>query len=156
MLQIRNRRYVIRGCYLLIVFLWVLFIYSNSLRPGDASNEQSALVTDSLNDLLALFRGSCSLSGTLVRMLAHVGEFFVLGALLFLSAPIFGKKSFFYLTCTSLIGILVGFSDETIQYFVPGRSMSVSDMILDAIGALLGYWGLLLLFRIIKGKKKKQ
>ena len=143
-----------RFLYFLILSLWILFIFSNSLRPGDASNAQSTEVTGSLNDLLALFGGSFSLSSALVRALAHVGEFFVLGALLSVSAPVFQRYSASYLLCTSLIGIGAALLDESIQYFVPGRSMSPADIVLDTVGSALGFWLLTTILLFWKRKQK--
>ena len=142
--------------YFTALLFWIAFIFSNSLRPGDASNEQSNFVTSSLNDLLALFSGSLSLTGGFVRMLAHVGEFFVLGALLSISEPILERHSQLYLWCISLAGIAIAVVDETIQYFVPGRSMSLLDIWLDAIGAVLGVWFLFFLRHIRKQRQKNQ
>ena len=139
--------------YSTALLLWITFIFSNSLRPGDASNEQSNLVTSSLNDLLALFSGSLTLTGGLVRMLAHVGEFFVLGALLSIGAPVLEKTSRLCLWCFSIVGLFIAVLDETIQYFVPGRSMSLVDMGLDAFGAILGFWGIYLLLFLYNRKK---
>lgn len=144
-----------KAIYLIALSLWLVFIFSNSLRPGDASNAQSAFVTGSLNDLLALF-GSFLLTGAFVRMLAHFGEFFILGLLVYLSIPIFKRNSKLYLSISSVIGVGVAILDETIQYFVPGRSMSLADIFLDAIGSLFGFWGTLLLFLFWKKKRKSK
>lgn len=37
-----------------------------------------------------------------------------------------------------LVAILYGISDEIHQYFVPGRSMDIYDVLADAVGAFLG------------------
>lgn len=39
---------------------------------------------------------------------------------------------------TLIFGIIYGISDELHQYFVPGRSLSITDLSLDAIAAFLG------------------
>lgn len=43
-----------------------------------------------------------------------------------------------YKPLTFFIGVLYGFSDELHQFFVPGRSSEVSDLLADAFGVLLG------------------
>ena len=37
------------------------------------------------------------------------------------------------------IGIIYGVSDEWHQSFVPGRNPSISDLLADAMGVLMGY-----------------
>lgn len=41
-----------------------------------------------------------------------------------------------------LFATLYGVSDEVHQYFVPSRTFAVSDMVANALGALLVQWGL--------------
>ena len=66
----------------------------------------------------------------LLRKTAHVAEFAVLGALLVRALrrdlPAF------------VLGVVYAASDELHQTFVPGRSGSVQDVALDAVGVLAG------------------
>lgn len=39
-----------------------------------------------------------------------------------------------------LTGFFYGLSDEGHQYFVPGRSAALGDLLADALGAFLGGW----------------
>ena len=45
--------------------------------------------------------------------------------------------------------MLYGILDEFHQYFVPGRSADVYDVLADAIGGLLGVWAMYWLVRVV-------
>jgi glycopeptide antibiotics resistance protein len=49
-----------------------------------------------------------------------------------------------------LVAIVISASIEVAQLFIPERSADVDDVMINAIGALLGYW-LLLLLRAVGG-----
>jgi len=49
----------------------------------------------------------------------------------------------------ALAVMLYGILDEFHQYFVPGRSADVYDVLADAIGGLLGVWAMYYLVRIL-------
>ena len=46
--------------------------------------------------------------------------------------------------------MLYGISDEFHQYFVPGRSVDVYDVLADALGGLLGAWTMYQLSRMTR------
>jgi len=66
----------------------------------------------------------------LLRKLAHVGEYAVLGALLLRALhrplPAFA------------LGVAYAASDELHQHFVPGRRGSPVDVLIDAVGVAIG------------------
>ncbi len=47
-----------------------------------------------------------------------------------------------------LLVVLYGISDEIHQYFVPGRTMDIYDVLADSIGGLLGAWVMFFLVRL--------
>ena len=49
----------------------------------------------------------------------------------------------------ALAVMLYGILDEFHQYFVPGRSADVYDVLADAIGGLLGVWAMYYLVRVV-------
>jgi VanZ family protein len=67
---------------------------------------------------------------TLLRKLAHAGEYAVLGALLLRASG----RSGVALT----LGVLYAVSDEVHQSFVPGRLGSPVDVAIDAVGVACG------------------
>jgi VanZ family protein len=80
--------------------------------------------------------------------LLHVVQYSILG---FLMARAFftlhPRRSQAVLFMISLVlSVLFAFSDEIHQFFVPGRTASVADVMADGVGALMGammYWGLM-------------
>lgn len=94
------------------VALWAAVIFAVSARPGST------------------LPGGYSVQG-------HLGEYFILGALLFwaLSARRAARSA---LALAVVLGSLYGITDEIHQHFVVMRTPDVTDWGLDTIGALLG------------------
>lgn len=124
-----------------------LIIFGLSTRSIDASNAQSAVVTDSFFGLFGA-EGSFSTGGTFqgigldiinqyIRALAHVMEFGGLGLMIMLGCFLskFPKK--YYIRLTLIWGTLTAFTDETIQHFSPGRTCDIVDIGKDLTGIIL-------------------
>jgi VanZ family protein len=92
---------------------------------------------------------------SLKQTIYHITSFFFLEIFLLISLIKGKNKNFFPIIIT--IGILYGISDEIHQFFVPGRTLSLSDMALDAIG--ISFASLIYLIslqhRTIKNFRKK-
>lgn len=141
-------------CLVLLVCLLV-FIWGNSLLPGEASGAFSAWVKDLFARLFGWQSADQDPAGHgLLRKLAHFTEFFLLGLdLSWLMHMLRRKKweaALFALGC----GFLVACTDETIQRFVPGRGPGWADVGIDTLGVALGT-GLLLLIILSKQRKTK-
>lgn len=141
-----------------IVLLLLLFIWGNSLQPAEAS---SAVSTGLLAQLKPLWR---ELTGTgfpishhLLRKLGHFSEFLILGIAVTLTGTI-GLPTREHRETIILqkhiipvilyAGLLAAVVDETIQYFSPGRSPEVRDILIDYSGFCCGLLLVLLLNRI--------
>ena len=86
-----------------------------------------------------------------VRKLAHIFIYLVLAVLVnttFISH--FRKNGFICIILTAGICTLYAASDEIHQYFVPGRSCEIRDMVIDFSGAVLGCAAYLLIRKIIQ------
>ena len=72
----------------------------------------------------------------IVRKLAHLTEFTILGSVLYTIL----RRYITYGTVikTIALGILIASLDEFIQLFSPGRSSQLSDILIDTIGVILG------------------
>lgn len=149
----------------ILLILYILFIYSNSMRPAVQSSVESGRVLRILQDLAESAGIAIPwLTEHIVRKCAHFIEYMGLGILL--------RQSAFYIkgdgnlsenmgTVSALenktlrcqkkenrtaaflefhrIAIFaVPFVDETIQLFTEGRSGQISDVWLDMAGALTG------------------
>jgi VanZ family protein len=66
--------------------------------------------------------------------LAHLGEYFILGACLIIGLHRSGSNGNM-LIVTILAGVIFGSIDELHQSFVPGRSMDYWDILADSIGS---------------------
>ena len=68
----------------------------------------------------------------LLRKIAHAAEYAVLGVLLLRAV---GKEP-----PAAAIGIAYAVTDEVHQAFVPGRHGAVMDVLIDAVGVLIGVY----------------
>ena len=111
----------------------LIFIWGNSLLPGEVSGAFS----DWVKSILArLFAGGPekTAGGGLLRKIAHFAEFTALGMCLAWLHGMLGKGKF----RPFLWGVLAASVDETIQRFVPDRGPSVKDVCIDSAGVLTG------------------
>lgn len=122
----------IRICGILIA-LNLIFIWGNSLLPGELSGALSDWVKELLSRLLPV-GGIGPSGGGLLRKLAHFAEFALLGLLLTRFFRLLGKKYWYALPW----GVLAAAIDETIQIFVPGRGPGLRDVGIDTCGVLTG------------------
>ena len=109
----------IRLCLVLLVFI-LMFIWGNSLLPGEVSARLSQWVKNFLSHILPGIPSDPQAGGHLLRKLAHFSEFACLGVLL------------------AWLYVLAACVDETIQSFVAGRGSSLLDVWLDTAGAAVG------------------
>lgn len=130
--MIRTSRRLTIAKTLLICLL--VFIWGNSLMPGEVSGAISNWVKELFANFLPMGPEEEDGGGHLIRKLAHFTEFAALGATL---GWIFGMlnkgkiRPFVY-------GVLAASMDETIQRFVPDRGPSGKDVLLDSCGVLTG------------------
>ncbi len=82
----------------------------------------------------------------ILRKLAHIFEYLILTSLLHRAVKgsfnMNARRIFIY---TVLFAFLYAVSDEIHQYFVPGRSCTVKDVLIDTIG-ILGFYIILRVF----------
>ena len=126
----------------------LIFIWGNSLLPGEVSGAFSDWVKGILQALFAQGTESPS-SGGLLRKLAHFTEFAGLGILLCWRFSMMGKswKTAF------LWGAAAACADETIQMFVPDRGPAIRDVCIDSAGVLTGIALLLLGHTYLKKRR---
>ena len=134
-----------RICVCLLCML-LIFIWGNSLLPGEISQAFS----DWVKAILVPDRGGSGVrqGSGLLRKIAHFTEFAALG---FLLGWLFGmlKKGKLH---PALCGMAAACVDETIQFFVPGRSPGLKDVAIDTAGVITGLVLLLFVNTFIKKK----
>ncbi len=119
--------------HLLITILIMLFIFWQSAMPAEVSELESGSIVSRLAEWL---QADEDLVSFVVRKGAHFTEFLILGISLFLTVRDLRKRASFWIPW--VIGAAYAVSDEIHQYFVPGRSCEVRDMIIDICGVLAG------------------
>lgn len=136
--MIRTQRNM-RLCLTLLVCN-LIFIWGNSLLPGEISGRLSDFVKELLSLLLPGGEDD-GVGGGLLRKLAHFTEFAALGALLSWLFAMLQKGKCLPFLC----GAAAACIDETIQMFVPDRGPGIKDVLIDcsgvATGMLLLFWG---------------
>lgn len=122
----------------------VYFIFANSLEIARESSARSQQVMKLLNDLLGRV-GLGPLSEYTVRKLAHFCEFALLGFWFMLCLRVYTRHFVRHVSWPLFFGLLTAVIDETIQLYVPGRSSSVKDVLLDFSGVVTGLFFALLI-----------
>jgi len=72
-----------------------------------------------------------------IRKIAHVTLFFILGMLINFLMAAYGMKKTFCSVISPVFAMSVGFFDETIQLFTVGRAGSLRDVFIDFAGAII-------------------
>lgn len=111
----------------------LIFIWGNSLLPGEISGALSDWVKSLLEGLFSAGPEE-NLGGGLLRKAAHFTEFTALGLCLGWLFGMLQKKAWIPFA----FGVLAASVDETIQRFVPDRGPSIRDVYIDSCGVLTG------------------
>lgn len=123
--------------YILLVLI-VFFIWDNSMQNGGSSDGFSLLFAETLTPIVNKlgFHGNIWILNRIVRKLAHLTEFTILGSLLYTIL----RRYITYGTVIKTIGLgmLIACLDEFIQLFSPGRSSQFSDILIDTVGVVTG------------------
>lgn len=117
------------------LIFWVSFIFFMSHQSGNVSSNTSFFfVKVILMYFPNNFLGKIEIMSFLIRKLAHILEYFILGILvleLVKEYPI--KKS---VLVSMLICICLSCIDEIHQIFIVGRNGTIVDVLIDTIGIL--------------------
>ena len=129
----------------ILLLLWMTLIFYLSGQPADLSTEISDVSAGWIAELLSFILCKTDPETiesfliehiTYVRKAAHVFEYVVLGILSFMNSREFLKNRVF--SASLIFCIFYAASDEFHQLYVPGRSGSVIDVLIDICGALIG------------------
>lgn len=119
--------------------VWLCVVWGHSLMPADESLQESSrfvlLIKDLLGDLVRLDERTWTL---IVRKTAHFSEFLVLMLITTGWTRACWSSLRRIRTVRAVVWVLVPVIDETIQFFVPGREMHITDMCIDMAGGMLG------------------
>ena len=122
----------------ILLGLIVFFIWDNSMQNGGSSDGFSLLFAETFAHIVNKlgFHGNIWTLNRIVRKLAHLTEFTILGGVLYTIL----RRYIIYGTVIKTIGLgmLIASLDEFIQLFSPGRSSQVSDILIDTVGVVIG------------------
>ena len=112
----------------------LIFIWGNSLLPGEISGKLSDIPEMVLEALLPQLDMTAEAGGIPLRKIAHFTEFTALGVLLSWLYAMLQKGKHYPL----ISGVAAACLDETIQMFVPDRGPSILDVLIDSSGVITG------------------
>lgn len=137
---------------LILIVATTAFIWSHSLQDSTHSAAESGRLRALLADLLGEEFVTAVFTVFPIRKMAHFVEFGVLGVEWAVYRRFYAARFWPRLICV-IAGPLTAAVDECLQFFSPGRSPQVSDVLLDSAGFLLGYGAVLLLFWMFRKNK---
>ena len=137
-------------CFVAVI-LNLLFIWGNSLMPGEISAAFSRFVGNIISFLFPGDGEEIAPSGEgILRKIAHILEFCSLGFLLSLIMTLVQKPLMIALP----LGMFAGAVDECIQLLVPDRGPHIRDVGIDTLGVFAGI-GLCALILALRRRKKQ-
>lgn len=126
---------------LLIFWMILIFCFSNQKAVASTENSQS-FVRNTIVTIYKLFDSNASEEkinlivetfDAPVRKVAHFIEYFILGGIVFFTFKAYNINNIYIML---IFCFLYACSDEIHQLFVPGRSGSIIDVILDSLGSM--------------------
>ena len=135
----------------LLVLSWLALIFSFSAQDAATSSHLSGGIVGGLVGIIEILEPDFSLRFDVTRLhgfirnAAHFSLYFVLGVYVANLMRTFFSDWFRVGVDASLFALVVGIFDEMYQYTVPGRAMSMGDILIDFAGAIAGV-GLYILF----------
>ena len=122
----------------IVLCLIVFFIWDNSLQNGGTSDGFSLIFAKWIAPIANKlgFYGNIWALNRIIRKLAHLTEFTILGGVLYVVL----RRYIEYGTVvkTMVVGIVIASLDEFIQLFSLGRSSQLSDVLIDTVGIIIG------------------
>lgn len=159
MKHMNNKRTLVM-IVLLLIFFNVCFIWWNSFQVSEVSNSVSDNIADVVKPIIdPIVEPITSEDGKIfgykynafIRKMAHVFEFMILGALLFILRNI----RHMHISTILFIALATAVTDETIQIF-NGRSDSVKDIVIDFAGSLAGMLVTSIIFLIVRYMRERK
>lgn len=130
----------------MLVILWMSVIFMFSHQPATLSAQMSGGILNRVIEMIAYLKplsvAQAEVLHHVIRKLAHLTLYAILGALLFRAIIISSKMSryrFFALGKRALIiGMFYAMTDEIHQLFIAGRGSQFQDVIIDSCGVFIG------------------
>ena len=137
------KKYINYKLLIVITIMIIIFIFSHD--SGSTSTIKSNILVDGFYNIFN-FNINRRLLTKLIRKSAHISLYTLLGFSVSNYLIDFNKKIYI----NSILFILIySISDEVHQLFIPNRSGSIIDILIDLIGGIIG----IILWRIYEEKR---
>ncbi len=149
---------ILRWLLIFLIISTLLFIFGNSLATKEQSSAESGAVADIISEIFPPNTSFGKFLQDNLRKIAHFAEFFALGSEVTIYVIFFVEKKRQAFVRIAPLSFVVGFFDETLQYF-SDRGPAIFDVWIDALGYLSAFVILLAIFYLvlyIKSKVKKE
>lgn len=122
----------------IVLCLIVFFIWDNSLQNGGTSDGFSLIFAKWIAPIANKlgFYGNIWALNRIIRKLAHLTEFTILGGVLYVVLHRYIEYG--TVVKTIVVGIVIASLDEFIQLFSLGRSSQLFDVLIDTVGIIIG------------------
>ncbi|MBE6686127.1 MAG: hypothetical protein E7591_02740 [Ruminococcaceae bacterium] len=158
-----SKKAIISILLIAAVIGWMSFIFSLSAEPAEVSSETSGRIVRRLCRIIEPDFDTWSEQEQFemteryqfyIRKTAHFSAYAILALLTGTAITPHTKKLAYRLGGAFIISVLYAVSDEIHQYFVPGRSCELRDVLIDSSGVTLGCIFLFALFKLFQNKKR--
>lgn len=138
----RNNKNIVLIISWIAIILWMGIIFYYSDQVAESSDETSLGVVEIVNEVVEIVAPEMELdidkSNHIVRKLAHFSVYLILALLVLNALYRSDFRGYRVYKVTLVICILYALSDEMHQFFVNGRSMQISDVLIDSSGSIVG------------------
>lgn len=156
---------IIRAILIILLIATFVRIFCFSSQDGEESSAVSRKVTTAVTQNVKKIQDMDSKERELtlnkiehvIRKIAHFSIYTLVGILMMALMSTYDISKNKQILVSILVGIIYATSDEIHQYFIPGRSAMVTDVLIDTAGVCLGVLIVLMLLQFyIKNCKKRQ
>ena len=154
---------IIRIILIILLFITFARIFSfsnqNGVQSSGVSRKVTKILTNNIKKVQARSKEEKEIfmnnAEKIIRKLAHFSIYTVVGFLMMALMSTYNAKTIIRVSISFGIGVIYAISDEIHQYFIPGRSGRVFDVIIDSFGVLTGICIIMIILYIITRIKKK-
>ena len=147
--------------YTILLILWMLMMFMFSSQNGSLSDKTSGGITGVITHIVQnifniennQYEQLHRTISMIVRKTAHLTLYILGGVLSYCTYNSYKQVNLNDLKYIVIFMILYAISDEIHQYFVPGRSAEIRDVLIDVLGANIGILIINKIFLKLGGKK---
>ena len=158
------KKNIIRIILLVLLICTFARIFSFSNQDGKESSGVSRKVTEAVTKNVKRIQKmephekelTLSHIEKIIRKCAHFSIYTLVGILMMLLMSTYNLKQKTRILTSILVGAIYASSDELHQYFIPGRTPLITDVIIDTSGVCVGICIAIIVLYILKKVKKRQ